>query len=91
MTEEISIKVSRHLLELSGLSKEDLEHQNHLLILFELYQQGKISLSKSAELAGLKVDKFLDEFRKRRLIRSGGPTSSKEAEEEFQSAKNLLK
>jgi predicted HTH domain antitoxin len=91
MTEEISIKVSRQLLELSGLSKEDLEHQNHLLILFELYQQGKISISKSAELAGMKVDKFLEEFRKRRLLRSGGPTSSKEAEKEFQSAKNLLK
>jgi len=62
-----------------------------LLILFELYQQGNICLSKSAELAGMKVDKFLDESRKRRLIRSGGPASSKEAEEEFQAAKNLLK
>ena len=43
-------------------------------------------MSKSAELSGLKVDKFLDKFRKRRLIRSGGPTSSKKAEEEFQTA-----
>jgi len=91
MTEEISIKISRQLLELSGLSKEDLEHQNHLLILFELYQQGKISMSKSAELASMKVDKFLEEFRKRRLLRSGGPSSPKEAEEEFQATKNLLK
>lgn len=91
MTEEISIKISRQLLELSGLSKEDLEHQNHFLILFELYQQGKVSVSKSAELAGMKVDKFLAEFRKRRLLRSGGPSSIKEAEEEFLAAMNLLK
>ena len=91
MTEEISIKVSRQLLELSGLSKEDLELQNNLLILFELYQQGKVSVSKSAELAGMKVDKFLEEFRKRRLLRSGGPSSPEEAEKEFKTAKNLLK
>lgn len=91
MTEEVTIKISRLLLELSGLSKEDLESQNNILLLFELYQQGKVSLSKAAQIAEMKVDKFLEEFRHRRLLRYGGPTSRSEAEQELQATKKLLK
>lgn len=89
MTEEITIKVSKELLKLSGLSKEELEEKNNLLIIFELYQQGKVSLSKGASLAGIKVDVFLEEFRKRRLLRQGGPTSAEEAEREYKGINKL--
>ena len=78
-------------MELYGLSREDLESQNHLLLLFELYQQGKVSLSKAAQLAEMKADTFLEEFRQQRLLRHGGPSSRSEAEQELQATKTLLK
>ena len=90
MTEEISIKISRQLLELSGLSEEELEEQSKILIIFELYQQEKVSLSKAASLGGIKVDVFLEEFRKRRLLRQGGPTSAEEAEKEYNKLNKML-
>ena len=91
MSGDIKVRIPCELVELSGLSLTELEKRSHLLLIFELYQQGKISLSRAAELAGLTVDHFLIEFRKRRLLRQGGPATPKEAEEEFQTALKFLK
>ena len=81
MAEEIAIKISKEVIELTNLTSDDLESQSNLLLIFELYQIGKISLSRAAELSNLKVNIFLTEFEKRRLIRRIGPTAIEEAEE----------
>ena len=91
MFEDIEVKIARELVELSGMSKNELEAQNNLLLIFELLQQGKVTLSRASELAGMKVDQFMNEFRKRRLVRLGGPESAKEAEQELQNALKYLK
>lgn len=79
----MNIKVPKELVELTDLSMLALEKQNVLLLVFELYFQGKISLSRAAELVNLKVDVFIGEYRKRRLLRRGGPQTSTEAENEL--------
>ncbi len=91
MSDDIQLRVPQELAELLGLAKNELEVQNQLLLIFELYQLGKITLSKAASLSNLKIDDFLKEFRKRRLLRHGGPESVEEAEKELQDALEYLK
>ena len=87
MSNGLKVIIPPELLALAeGYSAEDFAKKNTLLWIFELYQQGKVSLSRAAELAKLKVDEFLLEFRKRHLLRQGGPSSSKEAESELENA-----
>ena len=90
MAEEIAIKISKELVELANLTNDDLENQSQLLLIFELFQQEKISLSRAAELSNLKMDLFIIEFKKRRLIRPVGPKTAEEAELEYQSATKHL-
>jgi len=83
MVEKITIKLPADLLELTGLSSENLEEKSLLIWILEIYAEGKITLSKAANLLNMKVDEFLSEFHKRHLRHIGGPESIKEAQEEF--------
>ncbi len=89
MSEKITIKLPADLLELSGLSSENLEEKSLLIWVLELYSEGKITLSKAANLLNLKVDEFLEEFHKRHLKHIGGPESIEEAKEEFELVQKL--
>lgn len=86
MSKGMKITIPPELLELADYSEEELEEKNTLLWIFELYQQGKVSLTRAAELANLKVDKFLKEFQKRHLLRQGGANTPEEATKELENA-----
>lgn len=89
MVEKITIKLPADLLELTGLSSENLEEKSLLIWVLEIYSEGKITLSKAANLLNMKIDEFLSEFHKRHFKRIGGPESIKEAQEDFEVALNL--
>lgn len=91
MIEKITIKLPADLLELTGLSSENLEEKSLLIWILEIYTEGKITLSKAANLLNMKVDEFLSEFHKRHLRHIGGPESVKEAQKEFDVAQKLIK
>ena len=90
MVEKITIKLPADLLELTGLSSENLEEKSLLIWILEIYAEGKITLSKAANLLNMKVDEFLSEFHKRHLKHIGGPESVKEAQKEFDVAQKLI-
>lgn len=77
--DNLSIDIPRELVKLSGLSINEIASYNIEIWVNELYSAGKISLSKASELLNLKIDEFLERFRKKRLIRIGGPQSIDEA------------
>jgi len=91
MTEKISIKLPVDLIELTGLSFERLEEKSLLIWVLELYSEGKITLSKAANLVQMKVDDFLSEFQKRHLKRVGGPKTLQEAQKDFDTIQSLTK
>ena len=84
MVEKITIKLPADLLELTGLSSENLEEKSLLIWILEIYAEGKITLSKAANLLNMNVDEFLSEFHKRHLRHIGGAESIKGAQEEFE-------
>lgn len=77
--DNLSIDIPSELVKLSGLSINEIASYNIEIWVNELYSAGKISLSKASELLNLKVDEFFERFRKKRLIRIGGPQSIDEA------------
>jgi len=83
MVEKITIKLPADLLELTGLNSKNLEEKSLLIWILEIYAEGKISLSKAANLLNMKVDEFLSEFHKRHLRHIGGPESVEEAQKEY--------
>jgi predicted HTH domain antitoxin len=91
MSEKINVKLPVDLLELTGLSFERLEEKSLLIWILELYSEGKITLSKAANLVQMKVDGFLSEFRKRHLKHIGGLDSVQEAQKDFDTIQNLNK
>ena len=82
MVEKITIKLPADLLELTGLSSENLEEKSLLIWVLEIYSEGKITLSKAANLLNMMIDDFLLEFHKRHLKHVGGPESIQEAQED---------
>ena len=50
--------------------------------MLEIYSEGKITLSKAANLLNMKIDEFLSEFHKRHLKHVGGPGTIEEAQED---------
>jgi len=83
MVEKITIKLPADLLELTGLSTKNLEEKSLLIWVLDIYAEGKITLSKAANLLNMKVDRFLSEFYKRHLKHIGGPESVEEAQKEY--------
>ncbi|MHA1283077.1 MAG: UPF0175 family protein [Promethearchaeota archaeon] len=90
MSDKINIKLPLDLVKLSGLNYKNLERKSLLIWALELYSEGKISLSKAANLAKMNIDKFLFEFRKRHLKHIGGLESIKQAQKDFDSIQNLI-
>ncbi|MGV9172470.1 MAG: UPF0175 family protein [Promethearchaeia archaeon] len=91
MKEKINIELPQDLLELTGLSFKRLEEKSLLIWVFELYSEGKITLSKAANLAEMKIDQFLSEFHKRHFKHIGGPESVEEVQKDFETIQNLTK
>ncbi len=91
MVEKIIIELPADLLELTGLSSENLAEKSLLIWVLEIYSEGKITLSKAANLLNMKIDDFLSEFHKRHLRHVGGVESIEEAREEFDVAQKFTK
>jgi predicted HTH domain antitoxin len=89
MVEKITIKLPADLLELTGLSTKNLEKKSLLIWVLDIYSEGKITLSKAANLLNMKVDRFLSEFHKRHLKHIGGPESVEEAQKEYDLVQKL--
>ena len=54
--------------ELAELARpRGVEEELRLLVALELYREGRVSLGKAAELAGLSLREFLYELRSRRV------------------------
>jgi predicted HTH domain antitoxin len=83
MVEIIPIKLPAELLELTGLTSKNLEEKSLLIWILDLYADGKISLSKAANLLDMKVELFLAEFYRHHLRHADGPDSVEEAQKEF--------
>ncbi len=62
---EVKVKVPSEVVEL--VSPRKLEDELRLLVALELYREGKVSLGKAAEIAGLSLREFLYELRIRRI------------------------
>jgi predicted HTH domain antitoxin len=58
MLKKITIKLPADLLELTGLNSKNLEEKSLLIWILEIYAEGKITLSKAANLLNMKVDAF---------------------------------
>ena len=89
MSEDITVKLPPEVIKLAGLSPERIQAKSLLIWVLELYSEGKITLSKAAELVAIPTDEFLNEFYKRHLKRIGGPESLKAAEKDFENAQQL--
>ncbi len=89
MVEKITIKLPAELLELTDLNFKNLEEQSLLIWILDIYAEGKITLSKAANLLDMKVDDFLTEFYKRHLKHIGGPESIEEAQKEYDLVQKL--
>lgn len=62
---EVKVRVPS---EVAGLvSPRKLEDELRLLVALELYREGRVSLGKAAEIAGLSLREFLYELRTRRI------------------------
>ena len=62
---EVRIRIPSELAELAR--PRSVEEELRLLVALELYREGRISLGKAAELAGLSLREFLYELRSRRV------------------------
>ena len=91
MVEKITVSLPLELLKLSGLDSERLREKNLLIWALELYSDGKITVSKAANLVNMKIDEFLDEFKKRHLIHEGGPLSVENAQKEYENIRKVIK
>ncbi len=91
MTKKINIKLPIDLLELTGLSSERLEEKSLLIWVLELYSEGKITLFKAANLAHLKVDNFLSEFKRWHLKHIGCSENLQQAQNDQDVIHNLIK
>ncbi len=62
---EVRIKLPREILDY--VEPRSLERELRLLAALELYREGRVSLGKAAEIAGLSIREFLYELRSRNI------------------------
>ncbi len=62
---EVKIRIPSEMIML--LKPRRLEDELRLLVALELYREGRISLGKAAEIAGLSLREFLYELRSRNI------------------------
>ena len=89
--EAIEIKVPRAFIEILGLKNvEGLERHSRIVLAVELYIEGRVSLGRAAELAGVPYDEFYVFLKERGHKIRIGPKTLKEAEREYKVAKERL-
>lgn len=62
---EVKLRLPGSLADM--VSPRSLEDEVKLLIALELYREGRVSLGKAAEIAGLSIRDFMYELRARRI------------------------
>lgn len=65
LADEITIQIKLPQEIRNILKGEDLSTEVRLLMSLELYREGAVSIGKGAEIAGLKLHEFMNEFRER--------------------------
>ena len=82
--ENVEIKVPRDLMKLLGHEDVDaLERHSRLILAVELYNEGKVSLGRAAELADVSYEAFFQFLRKKGHKIRVGPKTLEEAELEY--------
>ncbi len=61
----IQIEVPSIILEI--IPEENLKEELKLLVVLELYREGKVLLGKASEVAGINIHEFLYELRRRKI------------------------
>jgi len=91
LTKVVEVKVPRGFIEVLGFKDvEGLERHSRLVLAVESYMEGRASLGKAAELAGVSYDDFWDFLKDRGLKIRAGPRSIEEAERDYKAAKGHL-
>ena len=85
MSELIEVRVPSDLAKL--LKPRKLESEVRLLVALELYREGRVSLGKAAEIAGLSIREFLYELRSRNIPLN---YDLEELKEDLKTIKDLL-
>lgn len=62
---EIRLRFPEELINL--VAPRSLEEEARLLVALELYREGRVSLGKAAEIAGLSIREFMYELRVRKI------------------------
>lgn len=89
--EGAEISIPRAFMELMGLEDEDyLEHHSRIVLAVDLYNDGRISLGKAAELADVSYDEFYAILKARGHKIRIGPRTLEKAEEEYKAVKDQL-
>ena len=89
--ENVEIKVPRDLMKLLGHEDVDaLERHSKLIFAVELYNEGKVSLGKAAELADVSYDAFFHFLREKGHKIRVGPKTLEEAELEYKQVTERL-
>jgi predicted HTH domain antitoxin len=87
----VDIKVPRDLIQLLGLEDAGgLEKHSRLLLAVDLYIDGKVSVGRAAELAGVPYAEFLAVVKERGHKLRVGPQTREEAEKEYRAVKERL-
>jgi len=87
----VEIRVPRVFIDLFGLEDEDeLERHSRILLALELYTDGRISLGKGAELAGISYDEFYAVLGGRGHMICIGPGILEEADGNYKVIKERL-
>jgi len=81
----IEVRVPSDLAKL--LKPRKLESEVRLLVALELYREGRVSLGKAAEIAGLSIREFLYELRSRNIPLN---YDLEELKEDLKTIKDLL-
>ena len=90
MNEGLTIELPKDIPELTGLSPREIQKKSRLMWALEMCSQGIITLSRAAEVSQLSIDEFLEEFRKNKLKRIGGPEDVQEAQKDLENLKKIL-
>jgi len=91
LSKVVEVKVPEGFIEILGFKDvESLERHSRLVLAIESYMDGRVSLGRAAELAGISYDDFWSFLKERGLKIRAGPKSLKEAERDYSAAKRHL-
>ncbi|MCE7734536.1 MAG: hypothetical protein GPJ54_06645 [Candidatus Heimdallarchaeota archaeon] len=86
MSDTIKVSIPKEILDLTGIDADSIDKKNLEILILGLYAEGKLTLSKAADILQIKIDVFLARFRSLHYKRTGSPIDVAEAERDLQEA-----